>query len=83
MDEGVTGLVELSSNFLRSKLIKETPEMKCIYGHNFCTAPLPFIPTFGRGEKGEEEKGSKIKCDNITHIKKTENEFISQGLHQW
>lgn len=47
----VTGLVKLTSDFLRHKLVEVASEVKGINGNNFSAAPLPAVP--GAGERRE------------------------------
>jgi hypothetical protein len=49
----VTGLVKLTSHFLRHKLIEVASEVKCVNGNDLRAAPLPIVPAMG-------QKGTKI-----------------------
>lgn len=53
----VTGLVKLSSDFLRHKLVEVASEVKGIDGDDLSAAPLPGIP--GAGRKGEDDDWGK------------------------
>lgn len=47
----VAGLVKLTSDFLRHKLVEVASEVEGIDGDNLSAAPLPVVPGQDRGER--------------------------------
>lgn len=65
-------LIFSGANWSRKRL-KWNASMATISVQRLCHSSL-------HGGGGRRQKGSKINCDNIGHINKTENELHSQGL---